>query len=185
MSVKKRVTWTALSAAISMVISTISVGAILEIKQETYSFRTQLTQTVSTQTFILSEPSGEENKAGSIPLKEPSSATRKALFTDLITVYFPIGSAQIDAVERRKLLDELLDLEVSRDTPLVVIGYTCQKGSADFNIWLSEERAKAVTSLLKTEGYMITKAEGRGESDPVSEEGFALNRRVEIGVEKR
>jgi OOP family OmpA-OmpF porin len=69
-----------------------------------------------------------------------------------------------------------------------VIGHTDSKGSEEYNQKLSERRAMAVKDYLVIESVdgSIIDASGEGESNPVADnstnEGRALNRRVEVHV---
>lgn len=72
---------------------------------------------------------------------------------------------------------------------IIVVGHTDSVGSDEANQALSMKRAEAVRSYLVTHGVASeqVKAEGAGESMPISEnstpEGRATNRRVEIILE--
>ncbi len=72
------------------------------------------------------------------------------------------------------------------DTTIDVIGHTDNVGDAGYNQDLSARRARAVTRVLVSNGVGQSRlrAIGRGEAEPVAtnqtEEGRALNRRVEI-----
>lgn len=69
-----------------------------------------------------------------------------------------------------------------------VIGHTDSDGAADYNQRLSEDRARSVSSILIDGGVPAGRIQstGRGENEPVasnlSEDGKALNRRVEIVI---
>jgi outer membrane protein OmpA-like peptidoglycan-associated protein len=69
-----------------------------------------------------------------------------------------------------------------------VVGHTDSDGDAEYNQRLSERRASAVSAVLGEAGVPPSRLQpiGRGESQPVasnlSEEGKALNRRVEIVI---
>jgi len=71
---------------------------------------------------------------------------------------------------------------------VTVIGYTDTTGDADYNMGLSERRAKAVSDYLVTLGVPADKTRilGRGENGPIASndtaEGRAQNRRVEVIV---
>lgn len=90
--------------------------------------------------------------------------------------------------ELKKLKQILLDLPTLE---IEIIGHTDNRATFKHNADLSERRAKAVVNFLVSEG--IEKARlsysGKGEAEPVAtnetEEGRALNRRVEFRVMKR
>jgi len=79
-----------------------------------------------------------------------------------------------------------LVLEEFDKTIIVVAGYTDSKGSDAYNQSLSEARAKAVATYLKGKKIVEARFEtvGFGEKSPIAdnatEEGRALNRRVEL-----
>ena len=86
-------------------------------------------------------------------------------------------------------LDKLVNiLNRYPDTNIEVIGHTDSKGTDSYNQSLSERRASAVTSYLRTHNINSGRlsAKGMGESDPVasndSEDGRAQNRRVEFVI---
>ncbi|MCE2944891.1 MAG: OmpA family protein [Xanthomonadaceae bacterium] len=66
-----------------------------------------------------------------------------------------------------------------------VLGFTDSQGAEAANLALSKRRAEAVAAILR-EGGVDVRADGRGEADPVAdngtEEGRGRNRRVEITV---
>jgi outer membrane protein OmpA-like peptidoglycan-associated protein len=99
---------------------------------------------------------------------------RKTSFTD-------IGG---DAA--RELLDALQEQKPSR---ILLVGHTDVRGSAEFNMKLSRDRADAVASFLKQNGLTIpVETDGKGFTEPMQlsdasglseEDIYALNRRVE------
>lgn len=74
------------------------------------------------------------------------------------------------------------------ETDIMVLGHTDSKGSDDYNQRLSERRARAVEGYLTGQGVAARRirAKGFGESVPIAdnstEEGRALNRRVELSI---
>jgi outer membrane protein OmpA-like peptidoglycan-associated protein len=75
------------------------------------------------------------------------------------------------------------------DSRVTVVGHTDSRGSDDYNLFLSRDRARAVVEELASRGVAADRliAFGRGESEPrASNEtstGRAQNRRVEILLE--
>ena len=67
-----------------------------------------------------------------------------------------------------------------------IIGHTDSVGKAEFNMKLSQRRAKAAKAALIAEGVDASRlsSKGRGELDPIksnrTKEGRALNRRIEV-----
>lgn len=74
------------------------------------------------------------------------------------------------------------------ETEILILGHTDGMGSELHNLRLSIRRAEAVTEYLRGRGIALTRlqADGRGESEPVAdngtEAGRAKNRRVEVIV---
>lgn len=87
------------------------------------------------------------------------------------------------------VLNELMDeLEGLSFSSLAVVGHTDSQGADDYNLELSERRARAVADYL-TQHFsrdLVLNVSGRGETEPVAandtEIGRAANRRVEIIV---
>ncbi|SHO52052.1 OmpA family protein [Desulfopila aestuarii] len=170
----------AIFVSISMILPIISQGATLEISKEEYVYQMELTQNVSVETFVISHVAKQKASLEEGPFFERSSASSFARFTKPIIVYFQIDNPVISSLEFQKIRSGLLTQNISRKTPLVVTGYTCQKGPARFNEWLSIERAKAVGAVLRKEGYTVARVEGRGAANLVSKNYYPINRRVEI-----
>jgi OmpA-OmpF porin, OOP family len=87
------------------------------------------------------------------------------------------------------ILDEIADgLGAQKDLKLEVAGHSDGKGTDAYNLKLSQRRAASVRAYLVTKGMLADAlvARGYGESKPVAsndtEEGRALNRRVELRV---
>jgi outer membrane protein OmpA-like peptidoglycan-associated protein len=74
------------------------------------------------------------------------------------------------------------------DTNILIEGHTDADGSEEYNLQLSERRARAVQSYLAQNGVMNARISimGYGESQPVADnttvEGKQANRRVEVAV---
>ena len=74
------------------------------------------------------------------------------------------------------------------DTNIQIFGYTDSKGSEDYNLNLSEQRAAAVKNYLDARGLASSrfKTIGMGEADPIasndSDAGRSKNRRVEFAI---
>ncbi|MCB1475559.1 MAG: OmpA family protein [Rhodobiaceae bacterium] len=105
----------------------------------------------------------------------------------LYGIYFDTDKATLKP-ESRPTLDEMAKL--LKDAPamsVVIVGHTDSQGSYDYNMGLSQQRAKAVaTELTKTYGIDAKRlrSAGVGYLAPVgsnaTEDGRALNRRVEL-----
>ena len=103
-------------------------------------------------------------------------------------ILFDVGKADLKESTKRQLADFAQTLEKYPDTNLVIEGHADATGSDDLNLRLSNQRAEAVSSYLRSvgvKGNRLTE-KGYGESQPVadntSESGRAKNRRVDIAV---
>jgi outer membrane protein OmpA-like peptidoglycan-associated protein len=103
-------------------------------------------------------------------------------------ILFDFDKSNLKA-EARTNLDKLaVILNKYADTDLLVDGHTDSKGSDNYNLTLSQERAQAVANYLANLQVASTRMtlHGYGESRPIAtndtEEGRALNRRVEVGI---
>jgi OmpA-OmpF porin, OOP family len=103
-------------------------------------------------------------------------------------IQFDLDKANIKP-EYQPILDEAAsNLKAKPDVKVVITGYTDNTGAAEYNMGLSERRAKAVMEYFAAKGISASRmqAVGRGLNDPVAnnntKEGRALNRRVELKV---
>ncbi|MEO8167579.1 MAG: OmpA family protein [bacterium] len=108
--------------------------------------------------------------------------------TGFVTLHinFETGKADIKP-ESQKVVDQVAELLKSDDSLNVSIeGHTDNVGSAASNKTLSENRAKSVMNAIIASGIEKSRlsAKGWGQEKPVgdnkTEEGRAMNRRVEI-----
>jgi outer membrane protein OmpA-like peptidoglycan-associated protein len=89
--------------------------------------------------------------------------------------------------EAYPLLDEVASILMQNpEMKVEVQGHTDNKGSAQYNQWLSEKRAQRVTDYLVSKGIDPSRleAKGYGLTQPVASndtaQGRAQNRRVEL-----
>jgi outer membrane protein OmpA-like peptidoglycan-associated protein len=105
-----------------------------------------------------------------------------------IPVQFETASAKF-TTEGEKAAAELLEaIRDQHPAQITIVGHTDERGEADYNMRLSDQRAKAVASYLKQNGVtanISTVAKGKSEplqlsnaADLSREEIWALNRRV-------
>lgn len=103
-------------------------------------------------------------------------------------VEFGFDTAYIDPASRTTLELVAEALERRPDVRVRIEGHTCNMGSVEYNRELSEQRADAVKRILVGYGVAGDRFEivGFGEAQPVadndSDEGRALNRRVELVI---
>jgi OmpA-OmpF porin, OOP family len=116
--------------------------------------------------------------------EEPAPAPKPSLNFSNIQFEFNSGVLRTDAYP---ILDQAAAaIKQYPDVKFVINGHSSAEGSTEHNQQLSEERANSVKTYLTNAGVngaMLT-TKGYGESKPITtnntEEGRALNRRVEI-----
>jgi outer membrane protein OmpA-like peptidoglycan-associated protein len=106
-------------------------------------------------------------------------------------VLFMTGKDTLLPAAREKLADVASVLAASGDDRKIVIeGHTDSRGAADMNQKLSERRAESVKEYLVSQGVPADRIRtlGKGETSPIADndtpEGRAINRRVEIVMER-
>jgi len=105
-------------------------------------------------------------------------------------VLFSTGKWDLKAGAMAKL-DQIAEVLVGKEQPMVVYGHTDNVGTHDMNMDLSQKRANAVRDYLITRGIPqdLISAQGKGPDVPISDngsiEGRASNRRVEIVVQPK
>ncbi len=104
-------------------------------------------------------------------------------------VYFPLNSDQLDAEDQANL-DEIVAAVVAQNpSSITVLGHADRAGGDDYNLSLSERRAKTIASALVAAGIpeAAINTLGYGESEPAvsTEDGVAMrqNRRAELKAE--
>jgi len=98
-------------------------------------------------------------------------------------VLFAFDSAALSAQARDRIATAAETIKQRRPKTITVEGFTDSRGSAGYNLRLSQRRAEAVRQVLAASG-LAASAIGRGEAAPVASNatahGRSLNRRVEI-----
>ena len=101
---------------------------------------------------------------------------------------FKINSADINESYKDDLASATAVFAKYPETNLIIEGHTDDTGKDEFNMALSEKRAKAVGNFLKSKGIAASRITEKwyGESQPKypndTEENRVKNRRVEIAV---
>ncbi len=100
---------------------------------------------------------------------------------------FQINSAEISDAYKEDLIAAAAVFKKYTDTNLLIEGHTDDSGSADYNMQLSEKRAKAVSAFLVEQGIDKSRLTEKwyGEEQPKypnDEENRAKNRRVEMAI---
>jgi OmpA-OmpF porin, OOP family len=111
-----------------------------------------------------------------------------AILLTLTGVNFKFDSSAIEPASEQ-LLNQAVDaLNSASAVQVRVVGHTDSIGTDEYNVHLSDRRAKAVVDYLVDHGIAASRlqAEGRGEREPVQSnqtaEGRFQNRRVEFHV---
>ncbi|WP_051398721.1 OmpA family protein [Pseudomonas sp. MOIL14HWK12:I2] len=122
--------------------------------------------------------------AAATPSAAPQEAGLVAQIAD--EGMFPTGSAQLNDEGRRKLA-KLASAYVGKEaTPILIVGHTDATGTPAINQAMSEQRARAVASILVEQGISRDRMyfQGAGASRPIADNSDPLergkNRRVEI-----
>lgn len=112
----------------------------------------------------------------------------QVVFDDKSGVTFAFNSADLTS-ESKKNLDKIAEVFLEfPDTELMLEGHTDSVGDENYNMILSNNRAKAVASYLQSKGVTSSRmsVKGFGETAPrfdnATKDGQAKNRRVEIGI---
>ncbi len=112
----------------------------------------------------------------------------QVIFDDKSGVTFALNSANLTTASKQNL-DKIAEVFLEfPDTKLMLEGHTDSSGDENYNMNLSTNRAKAVSSYLQSKGIAASRMteKGYGETAPrfdnATKEGQAKNRRVEIGI---
>jgi peptidoglycan-associated lipoprotein len=134
---------------------------------------------------------GGDNGSGIPPARpangaSPDSADYGTLAND--TIYFDFDKATISADERGKLVAVSEWFKANPGHALFLAGHADKRGTPEYNRALGERRADAVREYLVGLGlsanllYATSYGSDRPAVDGDTEEAYAKNRRVEIGV---
>lgn len=125
--------------------------------------------------------------AAKAPLKEFKLEEEKEIKDFAKQIFFNTNSAKLTDASYKPLDDILKILGSYINLNFVIDGYTDSDGSDAYNLALSKRRAKTIKEYFISKGIpakRISSVAGYGEAKPVgsnaTEEGKALNRRVEI-----
>lgn len=129
-------------------------------------------------------------KAPEAPPPQPPVAEQVITLSDAENVLFAFDSSVLTP-EFQGELDKLVgDLSKSDVKGIKVVGHTDSVGTDAYNQKLSERRAASVVSYLTGKGVSssLLTSEGRGESEPVADNGSSAgrsqNRRVELHLSR-
>ena len=103
-------------------------------------------------------------------------------------ILFEVNSYQLSDASKDEIAKLSEILQKYEDTNIMFAGHTDNTGSDEYNLTLSENRAKAVAEYAAFTGVDASRMTitGYGESDPIADnstvEGRAENRRVEVAI---
>ena len=110
---------------------------------------------------------------------------------DLKTIYFGFDSVAFSA-DALQILEENLEwIRAHPDENVVISGHCDERGTAEYNLALGDQRAQKVANYLKQSNIDPKRLEivTYGSERPISfrhdEEGHRLNRRVEFSIARR
>jgi outer membrane protein OmpA-like peptidoglycan-associated protein len=101
---------------------------------------------------------------------------------------FDFNSDRVRPEAQQNLRNLAASLDKYPNSSLLIVGHTDAVGSDDFNLGLSERRARSTASFLAGQGVSYGRLQmlGRGETEPVAdnttETGMQKNRRVEVAI---
>jgi outer membrane protein OmpA-like peptidoglycan-associated protein len=101
---------------------------------------------------------------------------------------FDFNSDRIRPEAATNLRNLASSLDKYPNSSLLIVGHTDAVGSDDYNLSLSERRARSTASYLGSQGVSSARLQtvGRGETEPVapndSDAGMQKNRRVEVAI---
>lgn len=116
-----------------------------------------------------------------VAVEEPAMAAPQ-----ISVVFFAFDSFTVDAASRDVLDQHATYLRNNPNTVVVLEGHTDERGSAEYNLALGENRAKAVQDYLRLRGvdgaqmYVTSFGEMKPAARGSNESAWALNRRVQI-----
>lgn len=106
--------------------------------------------------------------------------------TDSRTIYFAFDRSEVPAAAFDTLRAHASHLKSNRNAKVRLEGHTDERGTREYNVALSERRAKAVEQFLRVQGVSASQLEtvSYGEEKPAArgsdEMSWAKNRRVEL-----
>ena len=128
----------------------------------------------------------EQAKPAPVVAAEPKMEVGKTL--TIACTNFAVNSSEINPAFSRYLKSKADELKKLNYNQVSITGYSDSIGEPAYNVWLSEQRAKAVRDVFVKEGVPAEKIiyTGKGAANPIADnktkEGRAMNRRVEIAV---
>ena len=120
-----------------------------------------------------------KNKLASIEAALPSK-------TDQYTILFDINTNKLNEAYKGELIAFAAYLNKNKNAKVHVDGYTCELGSAEYNVALGQRRAQAVANFLESKGVsesqivLVSYGKERPADPSHNELAWMKNRRVEV-----
>jgi outer membrane protein OmpA-like peptidoglycan-associated protein len=138
------------------------------------------------QKFVKTAKDQRDGTLGGMYSRSVRGIVPRAVPVPITFEYRTTAFTEVGQDAARELLDALKEQSPSG---IVLIGHTDARGTAEFNMKLSQDRANAVASFLQQNGLSIpVETDGKGANEPLhlsdssglsEEDIYALNRRVE------
>ncbi len=148
----------------------------IAVKKDGYLFHSE--------NFVIPSTANYEEVKKDIALKSLSAGNKIVLNN----IFFDFDKATLRPESTNELQRLVKLMKDNSSLKIEISGHTDSKGPKDYNLGLSENRAKAVVDYLVKEGIKVSRLsfKGYGETQPVAtndtEEGRQLNRRTEIKI---
>ena len=148
----------------------------IAVKKDGYLFHSE--------NFVIPATANYEEVKKDIALKSLAAGNKIVLNN----IFFDFDKATLRPESTNELQRLVKLMKDNSSLKIEISGHTDSKGTKDYNLGLSENRAKAVVDYLVKEGIKVSRLsfKGYGESQPVAtndtEEGRQLNRRTEFKI---
>jgi outer membrane protein OmpA-like peptidoglycan-associated protein len=163
-----------------------TIKSILDSATESRSLAANAEGRSTRPTYVAAAKDHRDGTVGGTMSAEVRGVTPKSV---AVPIVFETASAKFTEVGQQYADELALALQQQSPTQITLVGHTDERGEAEYNMRLSDERVKAVAAFLKAKGITakITTV-AKGKTDPyqptdtsqfTTEQIWALNRRVE------
>lgn len=124
------------------------------------------------------------------PEKQAEAVPAETEIPKVVPVYFDYDKSSYKSGEKAKVDKVISVLKENKEYKVNIVGYTDNKGSDEYNLNLSKRRINSVVNSLTSGGIKKARisTDAKGKANPSSsndtDEGRALNRRVEFEIVK-
>jgi outer membrane protein OmpA-like peptidoglycan-associated protein len=143
--------------------------------------------TLPTETYIISSQKTSPTKLtelSEIEIVKIITETTKTINTTKTTVYFPFNSYKLDTKTKKELSEKIKEkLNNEQILEIKTVGWASPEGSENYNLKLSEKRAKTLSDLLKNNLNIDSVAYyGAGECKETNKNLFKYCRKAESTI---